>query len=112
MMNFLGNVVWLVMTLTVVIIFLCVSVVGLAVLDYALDSDIKGALVRTLGPRHFLKRLRLRLLQICKKVDTPEPNDIPAGMDEYMGKPGADYDEDINRLLNLINNTSFGEKNE
>lgn len=104
MMNFLGNVVWLVMTLTVVIIFLCVSVVGLAVLDYALDSDIKGALVRALGPRYFLKRLRLRLLQICKKVDTPEPIDIWADNVHYVSDP--DYDKEIHELLNEIEGNS------
>lgn len=104
MMNFLGNIVWLVMTLTVVIIFLCVSVVGLAVLDYALDSDIKGALVRTLGPRHFLKRLRLRLLQICKKVDTPSNKDIWADNVHYIVDP--DYDKEIHELVNEIEGNS------
>ena len=86
-MNLIGNIVWFFMSLTVIVMFLCVTVVGLAVLDYALDSDIKGALVKWLGPRHFLKRVRLKLLQIGKKVDTSSNKDIWADNVHYVIDP-------------------------
>ena len=103
-MNLIGNIVWLFMSLTVIVMFLCVTVVGLAVLDYALDSDIKGALVKWLGPRHFLKRVRLKLLQIGKKVDTPSNKDIWADNVHYVIDP--DYDKEIHDLVQQIEGNS------
>ena len=101
-MNLIGNIVWFFMSLTVIVMFLCVTVVGLAVLDYALDSDIKGALVKWLGPRHFLKKLRIKMLQLMNKIDKPEENDIPLGKTAEDWQPDEDYNKEIKDLLGQV----------
>ena len=101
MMDFIGNVTCILFAVTAWIIFACVGVVGLSVLDYALDSDIKGALVRKLGPRRFLRGLRLRLLKLTKKFDTPSHEDLDISPDGIW-RGGEDYDAEIHRLIEEI----------
>lgn len=102
MMTFLGNLVWISFALTAIIMFLMISAIGLAALDYTLDSDIKGALVRLLGPRHFLKNIRIKLLKLAKRLDTPSEKDIPMGLDGTMWHPDIDYDKEIHDLIDEI----------
>ena len=96
-MDILGNITWFFMTLTALVIFLMVMVVGIAVLDYALDSDIKGALVKWLGPRHFLLPFKLKFLEIAKKVDTPSRKDIWSEDAKVLYETN-DYDAEIEEI--------------
>lgn len=104
MIDILGQLILVFVLLSILIIFCCICVIALAVLDYTLDSDIKGALVTALGPRHFLKNIHLRFLKLAKKIDTPSDKDIPYGMDGSIWKPDEDYDAEIHRLIEEINN--------
>lgn len=101
-MSFLGNVMAFTLTLTMIVIFLCVLVIGLSTLDYVLDSDIKGALVKWLGPRTFLKKIHIRMLKVLKKVDTPEENDIPIGKTANDWQIDKNYDKEVEELLEQI----------
>jgi len=105
MMEFIGDVTCILFAFTGWVIFACVWVVGLSVLDYLLDSNIKGALVRWLGPRTFLRGLRLRLLKLTKKFDTPSHEDLDISPDGIW-RGGEDYDAEIHRLIEEISDES------
>lgn len=109
MMQVLGNITWFVMALTVIVIFLCICVVGLAVLDYALDSDIKGALVTALGPRHFLRGIRLQFLKLAKRIDTPSYEDLDI-CENGVWHGGENYDAEIDKLLKEIKEAGNAKK--
>ena len=100
--DILGTILLTVVTVSITIVFLCICVIGLAVLDFALDSDIKGALVKWLGPRHFLKKLRIKMLQLMNKIDKPEENDIPLGKTAEDWQPDEDYNKEIKDLLGQV----------
>ena len=102
MMAFLGNLVWFVIALTIIIIFLSVAIIGLACLDYTLDSDIKGALVKWLGPRPVLRKIHLNVLRMFKKLDKASYKDDPEGI--WNGD--EDYDAEIHELLEQIEKES------
>lgn len=98
MMAFLGNLVWFVIALTIIIIFLSVAIIGLACLDYTLDSDIKGALVKWLGPRPVLRKIHLNCLKMFKQLDKSNFKEDPDG----IWKGDEDYDAEIHELLEKI----------
>lgn len=58
-----------------VIIFLCACILGLCTLDYLFDSDIKGYLVKQLGSRELMKRLRSKVDKIIHKLDNDKTDD-------------------------------------
>ena len=97
-MNFLGGVVLFVVALTIIIIFLSVAVIGLACLDYTLDTDIKGALVKWLGPRPVLRNIHLNCLKMFKQLDKSNFKEDPNG----IWKGDEDYDAEIHELLEKI----------
>ena len=59
-----------------VIMFFSACLVGLAVLDYIFDIDIKESLKKEFGPRDWIKRLRKRLEQIADRFDEPSKEDL------------------------------------
>ncbi len=91
-MDILGFITGVVLTLTFIIILLCVSAIGLAVLDYLLDSDIKGSLVKNLGLRPFLKHIHKNVEDIGGKLDEPT----------WREKAFQTYDKEEPKTLNDI----------
>ena len=76
-----------VMTLTAIIIFSCVALIGLACFDYLCDSDMKGALVKELGPRPLLKNLRQKVVDFFDKHDDDvTKEDVMVASDEDYRK--------------------------
>ena len=108
MISILGQLILIFVLLSILIIFCCICVIALAVLDYTLDSDMKGALVTALGPRHFLKNVRLQFLKLAKKIDTPSEKDIPIGKTTEDWRPDEDYDKEIDNLVEQIRGNANG----
>lgn len=108
MMHFLGNMVWFFVATTFAIIFLCTTLLGLAVLDYLLDSDIKGALVKELGPRPILKKLKDRVLEFLNRHDGPSKEDMmAASMKQYedyilSNRENKNYNEEVHSEIEKI----------
>lgn len=53
------------------IMFLCACLLGICVLDYILDADIKKSLQKEFGVRDWIKKLRARISTIIKQLDKP-----------------------------------------
>lgn len=59
-----------------VIMFFSACLIGLAVLDYIFDIDIKESLKKEFGPKDWIKRLRKKLEQIADRFDEPSKEDL------------------------------------
>ena len=57
------------MDLFMIMLFCCSLILGLIVLDYLLDSNLKDELNRVLGPRKRIKGIRKRSLNLLNKID-------------------------------------------
>ena len=72
MIKFLTAVLMLFIDIFMLIVIFCAIVLALIVLDYILDTDIKMALNKWLGPRKVLKDIRKNILKLFDKVDREE----------------------------------------
>lgn len=102
MIAFMVGVMQFFLTLSMIIFFLCICLLGLATLDYMLDLDIKQKITNELGPRPLLKELRIKILKLFKKFEGPDKFDLlgkSEGMDILTDE---DYDKEIHDLVDEI----------
>ena len=71
MIKFLVGVTQFFMALFTATLFFCAFLMGLALLDYMLDIDVKSNLTKALGPRKELKNFRVKLVELINKLDSP-----------------------------------------
>ena len=69
MIKVLTTIMMVFMDLFMIVCFFCALILGLIVLDYLLDSNLKDELNRVLGPRKRIKGIRKRTLNLSNKID-------------------------------------------
>lgn len=84
MIDFLMNIVMIFLTLFVIIMFACACIMGIGVIDWFFDLDIKGWLTKNLGERKIFKKVRQKLEDIENNLnDVEEPPIMPSDMKYY-----------------------------
>ena len=72
MIKFLTAVLMFFIDIFMLIVIFCAIVLALIMVDYILDTDIKTALNKWLGPRKGLKDIRKNVLKLFDKIDREE----------------------------------------
>ena len=90
-MELLTGIFMVLMIIFMIVLIFSAIILGLVVLDYLLDTNLKEDLNRVLGKRTRLKRVRQKVLDIFEKNDKKGP--IPVRENESTGiRDDAWYD--------------------
>lgn len=90
-MELLTGIFMVLMIIFMIVLIFSAIILGLVVLDYLLDTNLKEDLNRVLGKRTRLKRVRQKVLDIFEKNDKKGP--IPVQENESAGiRDDAWYD--------------------
>ncbi len=100
MIKFLVGVTQFFMALFTATLFFCAFLMGLALLDYMLDINVKSNLTKALGPRKELKNFRVKLVELIDKLDSPTWKElldttVPNNRDDEIEEIKRKFTEDI-----------------